>query len=179
MSCMTRWSRAGSSSLTITGIGKARARRSMNFWRREISTRISRKWIQPRHTSGSLEVSSLSGDTMRIGTLVLVGTVLVLETHSPRRLRAQDTGSAAYVLDSLRRATLTGAAPDQRQTAAVLYAAKGEVQAFQIVINGGASGLDGVDASLSSPLTTAEGTALPAQAATFYREHFVSISNPS
>src|ERR1700730_6159733 len=97
---------------------------------------------------------------MRIGTLLLVGTLVVLETHSPRRLRAQDAGASAYVLDSLRRAKLTDAPPGQPQTAAVLYAAKGEVQAFQIVINGGASGLDGVDAALSSPLTTAEGTAL-------------------
>ena len=116
---------------------------------------------------------------MRIGTLVLIGTVIVLETHSPRRLRAQDAGASVYVLDSLRRATLTAASPAQRQTGAVLYAAKGEVQAFQIVINGGTSGLDGVDAALSTPLTTAEGTALPAQAAVFYREHFVSISKPS
>jgi hypothetical protein len=116
---------------------------------------------------------------MRIGTLLLVGTVIVLETHSPRRLRAQDAGASVYVLDSLRRATLTGAPPDQRKTAAVLYGAKGEVQAFQIVINGGAAGLDGVDAALASPFTTAEGTALPSQAVVFYREHFVSISKPS
>src|ERR1700719_3816853 len=110
---------------------------------------------------------------MRIGTLVLIGTVIVLETHGPRRLRAQDMRASAYVVDSLRRAQLNGAPPDQPQTAAVLHGAKGEVQAFQIVIYGGASGLDGVDASMPAPMTAPDGAELPGQAVVYYREHFV------
>jgi hypothetical protein len=82
---------------------------------------------------------------------------------------------AVYVLDSLHRAMIDSSPPDPAESRVEVSAARGESAGFQIVIYGGAAGMDNVDAK-AMPAVGGSGLTLPLR---LYREHYVAISNPS
>ena len=75
---------------------------------------------------------------------------------------------ALYVLDSLHRAMFNDSPPLHPSRDVFLFAAKGETASFQIVIYGGASGLEKIDAVADGNFSLK-----------LYREHYIAISNPS
>lgn len=63
-------------------------------------------------------------------------------------------------------------------TSASILAAKNEFESFQIVIQGGSSGLQGLNVTLASPLTGATQT-IPAANVTIYREEYYDVKTVS
>jgi hypothetical protein len=112
--------------------------------------------------------------------IVAVAAVLVLGVCCwSTSARDPDPERKAYVLDSLRRAERGDAPPPSPERAAALYAARGERQAFQIVIYGGEAGLSELAVSLAGPLVSADGSALPQDSVALFREHYVTIPTAS
>jgi len=84
-----------------------------------------------------------------------------------------------YITDNLQRIGRDDPLPADGEKSAAVFAARNEYQAFQIVVHGGAAGLIGVNAELIAPLVNPLCSSLPAGRATFYREHYVTVSSPS
>ncbi|MHB1844429.1 MAG: DUF4091 domain-containing protein [Deltaproteobacteria bacterium] len=112
--------------------------------------------------------------------LSLFALGLALSTALPFSAARADTAPAAYVVDTLTKVTgsWSPAGQSASQAGVQLFAAGGEVAAFQVALVGNANGAKGVSAELS-PLADGNGDALPAAGATLFRETYLSLAQPS
>jgi Domain of unknown function (DUF4091) len=65
-----------------------------------------------------------------------------------------------------------------RRTDVNIRAARGEYEAFQIVVTAGANAVTGVDVE-ASDLAGPEGSTIPRESLAFYREHYIQVTSPS
>src|ERR1700730_19317952 len=83
---------------------------------------------------------------------------------------------SAWVVDSLQRVGMTYAAG--ATTSIDLYAAKGEAESFQVIVNAPSSGLT-ITNLTATDLTGPSGATISPQNFTFYREYYVNVTAPS
>jgi len=126
--------------------------------------------LTPGQYIGTVAVTPANGDPSEVDVKVIL---TVGSTAAPA---ATLTSPSVYAIDSLARVKIADAVPANGSRFATVEAAGNEYQSFQIVINGGASGWKNVSASLTAPFTNSACAALPVQ---FYREHYITITNPS
>jgi len=87
-----------------------------------------------------------------------------------------ETHPAVWVAPSLHRVGMTESAGSATQ--ANLWAARGEYESFQIVVNGAGAGLTNVNVKVSD-LTGPDGDVIPKSAFTLYREKYVQVKGSS
>src|SRR6202023_2992648 len=83
---------------------------------------------------------------------------------------------SAWVVDSLQRVGMTDAAGST--TSIALYAAKGEAESFQVIVQAPSSGLT-ITNLTASDLVGPGSAAISQQNFTFYREYYVNVATPS
>jgi hypothetical protein len=83
---------------------------------------------------------------------------------------------AVWTAQSMNRVGMTDPAGSDAQ--AKLWAARGEYQSFQIVVNGGSKGLSHVNVAVSD-LSGPDGHAIPKTSFTLYREKYVHVTSSS
>lgn len=115
---------------------------------------------------------------MRRITIFAIAALLI-ETGDAKRSVAIATDPSFYVLSPLERAMPGDPPPVHPRTAIAIAAARGETQAAQIVIHGGATGLRALDVALAGALKNERGASIHSSAVKFYLEHYLAISSPS
>ena len=89
---------------------------------------------------------------------------------------ATERSLVTWIAPSLHRVGMSDAAGAETQVH--LWAAKGEYQSFQIVVNGGGNGLRRVNVAVSE-LEGPNGQVIPRTSFTLYREKYVYVSSSS
>ena len=89
---------------------------------------------------------------------------------------AAQPGPTVWVAESLHRVGMTD--PAGKDSSATLAAARGEYESFQVVVNGGATGLNNVNVTVSD-LRTADGQMIPRSNFTLYREKYMQVTSSS
>jgi Domain of unknown function (DUF4091) len=110
--------------------------------------------------------------------LVLAGLlagVFAGEAAKPRRAAAGNEWTV-WTASAMERVGKSD--PPLSRTDVKIRAARGEYEAFQIVVAAGAIPVTGVDVE-ASDLTGPEGSTIPRESIVFYREHYVEVTSPS
>lgn len=126
--------------------------------------------LAPGQYSGTVAVTFTDGSPGEVDLKV------ILSVGAPGSQVSGVTSPNVYAIDSLQRVKVADTVPPNGSAFASLAAAGNEYQAFQIVINGGAAGYRNVSVDLTTPFTGAQCGAIPVR---LYREHYITITNPS
>jgi len=126
--------------------------------------------LAPGQYTGTVAVTFTDGSPGEVDLKVILTVGMPGMSVNPA------SSSNVYALDSLQRVKANDVLPSNGAAFASLAAAGNEYQAFQIVINGGAAGYKNVSADLTTPFTGPQCSAIPVR---FYREHYITITNPS
>ena len=99
-----------------------------------------------------------------------------LTQHTAAIIPAPGSGPLVWAIDGMERVRLDDIS--RGTTFIELWAARGEYEPFQIAIRAPAGGLDEVDLSVG-PLWSDNGTGIPVENVTLYRQHFIGVAQGS
>ena len=105
----------------------------------------------------------------------LFGAAFVPQVVKPLRL-VQERDWTVWTVSSMAR--IGRSDPPQSRSGVNIRAARGEYEAFQVVVSGGSSAVTSVDVE-ASDMAGPEGSTIPRESLALYREHYVQVTHPS